>query len=287
MFYILEGAIQQKTLEFQPSRMPFIRITFAALLLGLQLALVRGEFFATPVTPQFSNYVAVTWLEDGEALAAGYQVSGGAVIRSLDHGTTWTQIGSDSVFATGLYGIAARRLSDGVARYITVDADGGVYGYDGSSWSNLAFVPTALVGVTIGSNGNSFVAGALGIIYSSSNSSSYTSWGDVSPPAAAGTFFYDISTVDGSNVIAVGASGSIYYTTDAGSSWQAASSGTTVTIYCISRADSSFAMVAGENGYIAKSRYLYCLAFFLSLSLSHTHILSRSFFLSLFSVMEA
>lgn len=230
--------------------MLLLLLSIACLLLGAQ-----AEFYpTTPVGALFNNYVALSMLDTGEVYAAGFQVSGGTVISSADMGATWSIIGTDATFQAGLYGIAVRRLGDGIARYMVVDADGGIFTFDGSSsWSNVQYVPGALVGVTIGSNGNAFVSGSGGIVYTSTSGTAYGTWTDVSPPMTPGLFLYDVNSLDGTNVIAVGAGGTIVYSSDAGSSWALATSGTGNAVYCISQLSLTLAMVAGENGYLAKS----------------------------------
>jgi photosystem II stability/assembly factor-like uncharacterized protein len=134
-----------------------------------------------------------------------------------------------------------------------VDIDGGIFSYSGTAWSNLFYAPEALVGVSIGTNGNAFVAGSSSVILRASTADSFATWTTITPTSNSGNFLYDISTYDGTNVIAVGAEGTIYYSADSGDTWSLASSGGTKTIYCISHASANFAMIAGDTGYLAKT----------------------------------
>lgn len=65
--------------------------------------------------------------------------------------------------------------------------------------------------------------------------------------------FYDISTYDGVNVIAVGANGNIYYSSDSIATWSAGNSGVTSIVYCVDHGDSLVAMAAGAASYVAKT----------------------------------
>eukprot|EP01031_Cornospumella_fuschlensis_P034411 gene34411-41650_t len=155
---------------------------FLALLSITILRLVSSEFVVVTVNPLFFNYVGVAWDANGDVYAIGNQVSGGVVVKSTDYGMTWTQIGTTSNFPSALYGIAARRLSNGDF-LITVDDAGGIFTYSGTSWTQQDSIPGVLVGATIGLNGNAFVCGSVSYIYKSTNSSSYATWVDITPAA--------------------------------------------------------------------------------------------------------
>eukprot|EP01031_Cornospumella_fuschlensis_P037075 gene37075-45002_t len=113
---------------------------------------------------------------------------------------------------------------------------------------------SGLFSAAIGSNGFAFNVGAGNIIRRSSYTASFSSWTTLSTDAA-GALWFDVSTVDGENVIVVGADGTVYYSSSSGTTWIAAESGTTNDIYCVNHASSSstFAMAAGALGYLAKT----------------------------------
>jgi hypothetical protein len=83
---------------------------FVSLISLLFVVEVWPEFTRIFICALFNSYVAVTWLDNGEVLSAGYQVSGGQVVRSTDYGITWSVIGTSDFFSTGLFGIAARKI---------------------------------------------------------------------------------------------------------------------------------------------------------------------------------
>jgi photosystem II stability/assembly factor-like uncharacterized protein len=154
-----------------------------------------------------------------------------------------------------LYGLASKTVNN-IVYYLAVDENGYIYGAkgNGTQWSAVSSTIVGLNGVTIGSNGNAYVCGASARVYCSSysTSSAFATWTDVSPSLASDTF-YAVSTYDGINVIAVGGTGSIYYSSDSASTWTSASSGTTGIINCISHGSSSFAISAGQNSYVART----------------------------------
>ncbi len=54
-------------------------------------------------------------------------------------------------------------------------------------------------------------------------------------------------------MIAVGASGNIWYSSNAGSSWTSASSSVTTVIYCLSHSSASIAMAGGASSFVSKT----------------------------------
>ncbi|RYG69784.1 hypothetical protein EON64_01855 [archaeon] len=113
---------------------------------------------------------------------------------------------------------------------------------------------SGLFSAAIGTNGLAFNVGAGNGVRRSSYTTSFTSWISLST-GADGAFWYDVSTVDGVNLIIVGADGLIYYSSSSGTTWTSGDSGTTNDIYCVSHAPSSLtiAMTAGALGYLAKT----------------------------------
>jgi photosystem II stability/assembly factor-like uncharacterized protein len=195
------------------------------------------------------SYVAATWSSNGDVFAAG-QATSGRIIRSTDYGVTWTVVGS----TTGqVYGISSRTISSGSTYFIAVDYQRYTYvsNSTGTLWRTITSrAANILYGVTIGSNGNAYQVG-VNTARRSTSASNYDTW-DTLTIGATGTW-YDVSSWDGINVIVVGSSGKIYFSTNSGNAWTAANSGTTNAIYCINHASASFAMVAGSNGFLAKT----------------------------------
>lgn len=171
-------------------------------------AVVRSEWVRIPGPEVYDNFLAVTWPYDGTVLAAGYQVAAGNIIRSTDDGVTWTTVEPSSFSFGSLYGLYSKTISS-TTYYLAVDDNGNIYGStgDGTTWEELASVPTALFGVTIGSNGNAYVSGYNNKVYRSTESSAYATWTSVSPTISGINYINDVSTYDGTNVIIVGSRG--------------------------------------------------------------------------------
>jgi len=77
-------------------------------------------------------------------------------------------------------------------------------------------------------------------------------WSDVSLPNGNDTCF-GISSYDGTNVIAVGTTGSIFYSSNSGSHWSASASGTSSVIYNVAHGSSSVAIAAGQDNFVART----------------------------------
>jgi photosystem II stability/assembly factor-like uncharacterized protein len=122
--------------------------------------------------------------------------------------------------------------------------------------TNFTFYQSiALVGVTIGSNGHVYVCGGPDYI-AKAPTTLVQNWTDVSP-SAGGLMYYDISSLDGTNVIAVASRGAVRYSSDAGTTWATptTSISTSITLYAVTHSPSSalLAMIAGSSSYVAKT----------------------------------
>lgn len=200
------------------------------------------------------SFVALTWNANGEAFAAG-QLNAGIILKSSDFGVTWTQVGTSVSFGA-LYGITANTITPtSTTYYLAVDASRYTYVANGTgvSWKRMSSRASfSLYGVSLGSNGNAFVVGGTNTIRRSSYSSSFATWTSLTTDAQDTTWF-DVSTIDGVNVIVVGANGTIYYSSNSGSQWtQASNLKTTSDLYCVDHANQTIAMVGGD-GFLAKT----------------------------------
>eukprot|EP01031_Cornospumella_fuschlensis_P024031 gene24031-29080_t len=180
--------------------------------------IVKAKLFgAVPLTSPISDfsYTSVTWTSTGDAYACGAS-GGGLVARSSDTGVTWTRVGLSTVFGP-LSDITSRSLT-ATTWWLAVDTNRYIYtsNVTGTTWTRPARLSQSLNSVSIGSNGNAYVAG-------------------------------DSATLR--------ASGTVSYSSDSGSTWTAASStGTTDTIRCveqIANTNNSLAWAGGDSGYLA------------------------------------
>lgn len=213
---------------------------------------VQSEWVNFPANPPEYSYIASAYMSSATDLVmVGNQIAGGAVTYTNDAGLTWsagTVSGAVTSFGA-LYDVAYADVS-GADWVLAVDDAGKIYGSQdlAVSFTLASVVAFGLLGVTVHSSGTAYVAGVQSSVYKSSPP--YTSWTNVSPNPATKRVFNSISSFDGVNVIAVGASGSVWYSTDSGSSWAEGSSGTTAAIYGVSHASSSVAMAAGSSSYV-------------------------------------
>lgn len=203
---------------------------------------------SVPASSSTSSFLSVSYSAELNVVATAQSGTGSTIVRSVDNGLTWTT----STYADGTFGfiydIISRTIS-GTVYYLGVDDVGVVYMSvnNGVTWTTAGAVPFAGTSVTIGSNGQAYIAGSGYKIYSSSQASSYGTWTSksitgISPLAN----WFDISTYDGTKVIVVAGKGLIYYSTNSGTSWTKSTSGvpaSTVTVYCVDHGDSVTAMV--------------------------------------------
>jgi photosystem II stability/assembly factor-like uncharacterized protein len=218
---------------------------------------IPTEWVGIPVSPLYSNYLAATWPATGTVVAAGFSSNGGSIIKSMDYGVTWTQQSVNFTFGS-LYSLTSRTLSDGNTHLIAIADNGEIYSSIdyGTSWRLNATVDTQvpLYGVSIAANGNAFICGDIYSIFRATLPGS--SWSDISPTMSSGGQFFDVSTYDGTNVIAVGSRGRIYYSANSGDSWSAGTSGVTTIIYSVSHGSALTAIAAGTTAFVARTTVL-------------------------------
>ena len=201
-----------------------------------------------PTSSASSDFLSVSYSSEFNVVALAQNGLGSIVVRSVDNGLTWVT----STYSGGSFGfiyeIASRTLGNTVY-YLGADEVGAVYrSVDGGiTWTNVASIPFSGYAVTIGTNGNAFIAGSSYRISSSSNATGYVTWTARNPATITPTsIWYDISTYNGVKVIAVAQRGNIYYSTNAGSSWTRSTVGvpsTAVIVYCVDHGSTNVAMV--------------------------------------------
>lgn len=177
------------------------------------LPFTAAEWLKRTVNPSSYGYTGVTWISSTLVVAVGNNQLVGAVVYSHDAGLTWQH--SNSSFGN-LYDVASNTNVNGTI--LAVDDTGIVYlskdyGY---SWSQPFTISASggLFGVALGSNGNAYAVGTNDKLYYGVYSNMYSSWTAITL-TFTGTKgqLNGISTIDGVNVIAVGARGYIFYTT--------------------------------------------------------------------------
>lgn len=228
-------------------RLSIILIIF--ILIAIFSKYVQSKWESTLIDSVFANYLSATWSDVGTAIVAGYSLDEGYLIKTTDYGYTWNRIASDIHFDP-LFEIASKKLSDNNIYYLAVSETGIVYNStgDGSLWSSQQR-PIQLYSATIGSNGESYICGDGFTIYKTTLPE--VSWTDVTP--GGGTTCYGVSTFDGVNVIAVGDSGTVYYSSDSGSTWTLSSGVTESFLYSAAHGSSSVSVIGGLDGFVART----------------------------------
>jgi photosystem II stability/assembly factor-like uncharacterized protein len=230
------------------------------LLVFLLLAIPPTEPVTWVSIPTFvsNTYAAVTWPYDGLAVAVGFDSysGGGSILKSTDYGLSWSRVANSSTF---IFGLSTKTVNN-ETYYLSVGANGAIYNStgDASKWSTFTlsgFATSILYGIVIAPNGVAFAAGSSCTVFRSGLPANSTSWRSqqLVSGATRTTYFYDISTFDGTNIITVGSRGYIYYSTNSGSSWTSASSGVTISIFCVAHGDAQTAITAGASGFVSRT----------------------------------
>lgn len=176
------------------------------------------------------SFFSVAWLSSSIVFAGGYRFEYGSVIRSTNKGVTWSSVltGVDRIFDVSCATVSS-------IDYVVAVSDTG-YLYSsvngGASWRTDVSVSASLYGVYISATGLAFAAGALTFpvlpaVYSADLTTSVTSWTLSSPSSSSSQQLNDVCSFDGTNVVVVGNSGSVYFSSDSGSTWTSVSPGTT------------------------------------------------------------
>lgn len=207
------------------------------------------------------DFVSSAWSSSTTNVMVGYNDNGGAIIRTSNMGATWTLISSPSSQTTDI----AHKSITQKEYFLTVATDGKILlsSNEGLTFTEKASLGVALFGVDIGgTGGNSYNAYAVGVlassgssnaqskVFSSPFSSGFATWSEITPAGTSRVLFTAVTSFDGVNVIIVGYSGVIYYSSTSGGSFSLASVGTTNNFQCIGSASASYAMAAGNSGII-------------------------------------
>jgi photosystem II stability/assembly factor-like uncharacterized protein len=129
-------------------------------------------------------------------MLVGREFFDGVAAISNDWGSTW----SSTIFSsTALSDVASWTSVSKITYYVAVAVTGDVF-YTNNSGITWYYAPSpvevSLFGVAVGSNGQAFAVGAAGKIYSSSNSSSFSVWSDISQNYTTSQL-NGVSTLDG------------------------------------------------------------------------------------------
>jgi len=179
------------------------------------------------------------------------------IVRSFNAGYSWNTV--SILNDDRLLDVAVGRSN---LNFLAVSENGKILHSDddGESWEVKTASQALLNGVSIGSNGNAFVVGIIdktAAIYYSSNNSQYSVWTQANILNDTSSQFYGVSTFDGIHAVAVGGSGTIFHSNDAGKNWVLSLNSLTVCdgldFYSISVFLSTPAFAGGVDGCLVKS----------------------------------
>jgi len=201
------------------------------------------------------DFVSVVWTAPQTVYMVGYNAAFGAIIRSTNGGYTWQPVmqGTD---ATSRFTDVAN--ANGTNNFFAVSLSGAIYvSSDGMTFAQIGTsLPASLFGAAVGSNGNAYAVGVGSStaqpsrIYRSTLSTAYAVWNDFTsktpPPSYANVLLSAVGTFDGVTVVAVGNSGLIYTTTNAGVTWSYTFWPALTNLQCVSFGTPKVALVAGD-----------------------------------------
>jgi photosystem II stability/assembly factor-like uncharacterized protein len=215
-----------------------------------------------------------------------YAISGNAVWRSTDSGTTFAQVATKP----GKGGLRAIQATANNAIY-AVGNDGTVmYSTDGTTWSTVSMPTTNQLNYVSGTGATVYIAASGGKVFSTTTATTFVSnvaggkedWRDVTAVApdtawavgssgaiskstdAGATFTPQTSNTavhlegvaaasDALHAVAVGKGGLIDYTANGGTTWTVVPSGTTADLWEVTYADATTVVAVGSGGTILRS----------------------------------
>lgn len=186
-----------------------------------------------------------------DALHGWASGDGGAVVHTSDGGATWIpvtrmqgpfQIGSEFwvmpsiAFTDSTHGFVARQFGE-----VDVTTDGGL------TWSRGVSMPVLLSAIAF--HGESGIAAGgpwAGLILTTSDGAA--TWVNRTPDSWTDRKYWGVAFADGSRACAVGSSGLISISSDAGETWRDVSTATDDTLRCVDFADETHGWVSGDRG---------------------------------------
>jgi photosystem II stability/assembly factor-like uncharacterized protein len=193
----------------------------ALIFVAILSSIVEGTWYQNSVPVTTVDWVSAVWSSANRCVMVGYNSNNGAIVQTIDGGATWQTIDTTVSQTTD---IAHLRGDSTDPYFISVAANGNIYvsSDKGATFPPVITLAAQLYGVTIGT---SKVAYAVGVtsgnpskskVFTStfSANSPYTVWNDVSPTASV--LFTAASSYDGVNVIVVGYSMNVFFSTNSG-----------------------------------------------------------------------
>lgn len=157
---------------------------------------VTAEWYAVnpPNGGQYYNFVASQWISGTTCLAGGNTALGGILVYSTNKGMSYSIATVDTDLG-GVYALSCATIG-GQLKCIVGDDLGNVYfSSTGTSFVTTGNFPMVIIGASIGSNGNAFIAGTGDSVYMSTDyATNYeiNSWITLTVPTNFPTTWNDI-----------------------------------------------------------------------------------------------
>ena len=235
-YYVITGAENGRMFTRIMSRMDNRNIIFATHVEGFEEAELMFALSSSSVDSE--DPINCVIKSDDLFLAVG---DNGTILKSID-GENWEEI--ESPTEENLNEIIYDEENE---EYIAVGDNGTILiSEDGENWEEVdSGTDEDLHSITL-SDSNVHISGSNGTVLTSSREGGSSSWSWSSSSTGSSSTLFGISSF-GSSLYAVGSGGSIYRSTDNGSTWTSVSSGTTNNLYGITSVGNTLYIV-GEDG---------------------------------------
>ena len=155
------------------------------------MTVVNGSWANSTLLPKTGfDYVAAAWESSTTCVIVGNSARSGAILRTTNSGSSWTDQTSSTVQNLLLTDIIRYESSE-ENRYLITGSNSGFSAspagyvftsFDGVDFSySQAISNYGLNGAAVGINGNAYVVGQVGNIYCSPVGSDWTFWVDITP----------------------------------------------------------------------------------------------------------
>lgn len=223
----------------------------------IRVSIVTSEWYPISTNPNYGIFM-ISWPSSDVVLGAGFGVDGmtGAVLRSVDYGLTWSYITT----TTDLQPIGPLFcITSNTVNNLNISIAGDYLGSVvlstdlGLTWSTSISLFEGISGCSLGFNGNLVLSGVSNNIYLLA--SPYTNSTQISS-SNANDVFNDISSYDGTNLIVVGYSGVIYYSSDSGSNLNTPTNGApsnAIDLFSVAHGSNLTAIIAGTNSFVSRT----------------------------------
>lgn len=169
---------------------------------------------------------------------------------SLKNSISWKLFPSNLKISS-IYSCKPFETISGKSALLFADDHGSIFHGDGKNVYQVSSLPTTAYSVAVGRNNKIFVTGSWGALYSTTLDDQFVNW-NIIPTFHTETIF-DISTVDGINIIYGTNHGSIFWSNSSGDLWNVAKHAAPGRVFCVVHSSILTAFAAGDFSYVAKT----------------------------------